>query len=432
MAKTDESAHRRRLISDALDSRSVVRAWLVVAMLWAVGGLNYLDRVMITTMHRSIEKAIPMTESQFGLLTAVFLAVYAVLSPLAGFLADRFSRSRVILISLLAWSAITWLTANVKTFEQLLVTRALMGVSEACYIPAAVALIVDYHRGPTRSLATGLHLTGAVVGAGLGGLGGWLAERNDWTYPFEVFGLVGISYSCVLALFLRDRPLEESNGAAAPVERENVRMGEVFADLRGGPFILALFFWGIYGLAVWGVIGWMPTYLGERFQMAQGAAGLSATGYLSAGALFGLLIGGAWADRWSLSNRHSRVLVPIIGLCVAAPSILLASTASSLPWALAGLLAFGLARTFADANMMPILCLISNPRHRATGYGVLNSFGCMAGGAAIYGGGLLRDANVNVSKVFEFAGLGLLACAVLLFLMKLRIQAWESARIPPA
>lgn len=428
----DESAQRCRLISDALARRLAVRAWLVVAMLWAVGGLNYLDRVIITTMRRSIETAIPMTESQFGLLTAVFLAVYAVLSPLAGFLADRFSRSHIILFSLLGWSAITWLTANVKTFEQLLATRALMGVSEACYIPAAVALIVDYHRGPTRSLATGLHLTGAVVGAGLGGLGGWLAERNDWTYPFQVFGLVGIGYACVIALFLRDCPPEESGEAAAPVEKKSVHMGEAFSGLLGRrAFILALFFWGIYGLAVWGVIGWMPTYLGERFQMAQGAAGLSATGYLSVGALFGLLIGGAWADRWSLSNRHSRILVPFIGLCVAAPSILLASTASSLPWALAGLLAFGLARTFVDANMMPILCHISNPRHRATGYGLLNTFGCLAGGAAIYGGGLLRDANVNVRRVFEFAGLGLLACAVLLFLIKLRIQAWESAQIPP-
>src|SRR5579863_10224587 len=104
MLATDEPADRRPLSSDALDRPSAVRAWRVVALLWGVGGLNYLDRVMITTMRGSIEGAIPMTESQFGLLTAVFLAVYAVLSPLAGFLADRFGRSRVIVISLLAWS----------------------------------------------------------------------------------------------------------------------------------------------------------------------------------------------------------------------------------------------------------------------------------------------------------------------------------------
>ena len=76
------------------------RAWLTVGLLWVVGCLNYLDRVMITTMRGSLKEAIPMTEAQFGLLTTVFLLVYAVLSPFAGFLADRFNRSRVIIVSL--------------------------------------------------------------------------------------------------------------------------------------------------------------------------------------------------------------------------------------------------------------------------------------------------------------------------------------------
>src|SRR6185369_8408264 len=105
------------------------------------------------------------------------LWVYGLLSPCAGFLADRYNRSRVIVISLLAWSVLTWLTAHATTFHGLLLTRALMGVSEACYIPAALALIADYHRGGTRSLATGIHMSGIMVGSGLGGLGGWIAEH---------------------------------------------------------------------------------------------------------------------------------------------------------------------------------------------------------------------------------------------------------------
>src|SRR3954465_1158014 len=115
-----------------------LRAWLTVGLLWFVGCLNYLDRVMITTMRQSVVDAIPMTDAQFGLLTTVFLLVYGLLSPFAGFLADRFNRSRVILISLIVWSAVTWLTAHATTYGQLLTTRALMGVSEACYIPAAL------------------------------------------------------------------------------------------------------------------------------------------------------------------------------------------------------------------------------------------------------------------------------------------------------
>ncbi len=144
-----------------MKAETMFRAWLVVALLWVVALLNYLDRMMLTTMRDSIKAAIAMNDEQFGLLTSVFLGVYGLLSPLGGYLADRFSRSRVIVGSLLVWSLVTWLTGHAQTFEQLLAARALMGLSEACYIPAALALIADYHRGPTRSLATGIHMTGS-------------------------------------------------------------------------------------------------------------------------------------------------------------------------------------------------------------------------------------------------------------------------------
>lgn len=121
------------------------KAWLMVGLLCFVGCLNYLDRVIITTMRSSIVEAIPMSDAKFGLLTSVFLWVYGLLSPFAGFLADKFKRSHVIIVSLFIWSVVTWLTSHATTFEELLATRALMGISEACYIPAALALITDYH-----------------------------------------------------------------------------------------------------------------------------------------------------------------------------------------------------------------------------------------------------------------------------------------------
>ncbi len=402
---------------------TLTRAWLVVALLWFVAAFNYLDRIMLTTMRGSLMDAIPMTDAQFGLLTSVFLWVYGLLSPFAGFLADRFSRSRVIIGSLFAWSLITWLTAHATTFGELLATRALMGVSEACYIPAALALIADYHRGPTRSFATGVHMTGIMTGAALGGLGGWLAERHDWSYPFSFFGMVGIAYCGLLFLLLRDVPRVDG---PAPRKSLYVEFGAALVSLfNRRAFVLAFVFWGILGLVGWVVTAWMPTYLQEHFNLHQGVAGLSATGYLQVSALIGLLLGGAWADRWSRSNPRGRIMVPVIGLCVAAPGILLAANTTVLGIALLGLVVYGLARASTDANMMPILCLVADPRYRATGYGILNMFGCIVGGLAIYAGGTLRDAQIDLSRIFQFAACSMVICVLLLFSVRPVVQPGE-------
>lgn len=394
-------------------------AWLVVALLWLVACLNYLDRIMLTTMRGSVLEAIPMTDAQFGLLTSVFLWVYAIFSPLTGFLADKFRRSHVIIGSLFIWSVVTWLTSKATSFEYLLVTRALMGLSEACYVPAALALISDYHRGPTRSRATSMHMTGMMTGASLGGLGGWVAEHHSWNFAFSLFGWIGIAYAVVLMTFLRDAPVgpQPANTTVKPVELQ-VSFSEAFRHLFSSrAFIYAFIYWGLLGV-LWTIIGWMPTYLTEKFSLGQGAAGLSTTGYLQASALVGVLVGGYWADFWSRSTPHARIYVPVIGLCVAAPALFLVAQTSVLWLALAGIVLHGFFRAFTDANMMPVLCLITDPRYRATAYGFLNLCACLVGGISIYVGGALRDTGISLTRLFEFSAASLVFCGWLLFLIK--------------
>jgi len=360
-----------------------------------------------------------MTEAQFGLLTTAFLLVYALLSPVAGFLADRFGRSRVIVASLGVWSLVTWWTGEAKSYEHLLATRLLMGISEACFLPAALALVADYHRGRTRSLATGLVLGGVMIGGAMGGLGGWLAERRDWTYAFKVFGFGGVVLSLVLLFLLRDAPggrAEAVNGGAPAV-----RWGEALRSLVGNrAFLVVFFYWGLLGVAAWMIIGWMPTYLQEHFRLPQGEAGLIATGYVNAASLLGLVAGGAWSDRWSRTNPAACVHVTAIGLVVAVPAIACVAMTSSLGWAVGGLILYGLTVAFASGEMMPILCLILDPRYTATGFGVLNFFACAVGGATTYAGGAMRDARIDVSWLFLFGAAGILACAGLLLLIRPR------------
>ncbi|MCK9411822.1 MAG: MFS transporter [Prolixibacteraceae bacterium] len=393
-------------------------AWLVVALLFFIGALNYLDRIMITTMRTSIVDSMPMSDAQFGLLTSAFLWTYGLLSPFAGFLADKFNRSRVVIVSLFVWSIVTWLTAYSRTFEQLLVTRILMGISEACYIPAALALIADYHRSSTRSLATGIHMTGIMVGSSLGFIGGLIAENHTWNFAFIFFGVVGIVYSIVVALVLHDPPKILVFTVSEKAENEINFFSGIRDLFKKRSFLLMLGYWSMFGVVGWLVIGWLPTYYKEHFNLSQGVAGLYATGYLYPASIAGLILGGFLADRWSQTNWLARIHVPAIGFCIAAPCIFLASSTTSLALAIIAFMLYALTRAFGDSNMMPMLCMVADPRYRATGYGVLNFFSTIIGGIALYVGGVLRDSKIDLSKMYQFAALIMIICATLLFLVR--------------
>ena len=394
---------------------SPARAWLVVALLWFVVCSNFLARLMLTTMHGSILASIPMTETQFGLLTSILLCTYGLVSPFAGFLADRFGRSRVIIVSMFTWSTITWLTSYAKSFEQLLILRSLMGLSEACYLPAGLAMVSDYHRAATRSLATGVHQSGMYVGMALAGLGGWLAERRSWHYAFSLVGLAGIAYAALLVLLLRDTPGE--GGTSGDLAEAKARFGEGLARLFSrGSFVLVVITWGMLGTISWSVYGWMPLFLQEHFHLGQGIAGLSATFYSNLAAMPGLLAGGIWADRWSRRNHRARVLVATFGLLLAAPSILLTARTGILALAILGVIFYRLFTAFLDSNMMPILCEIIDRRYRATAYGLLNLTGVFGAGLGLYFAGVLRDLKVNLSVVYTVvAGLTALGSGMFFF-----------------
>jgi sugar phosphate permease len=191
---------------------------------------------------------------------------------------------------------------------------------------------------------------------------------------------------------------------------------------RSGSFYALVAYFGLLSMANWAVYGWLPTYMKQQFNLGQGAAGMSATAYIQVASFAGVLIGGAWADRWCRRNLRGRVFVPVIGFCLAGPALFVSSSTTVLMPAIAGLIVFGLARGFADSNNMPILCQIAPARYRATGYGILNSFGCVLGGVMTYAAGALKDKNIGLEKDFKFCAGGVVVAALLLLLVKPKKQ----------
>ena len=178
-------------------------AWLAVILLWGVALLNYMDRQMLSTMRSAMEISIPELQNarNFGRLMAAFLWVYGIASPFSGWIADKFNKKWLIIASLFVWSAITFLMGYAHSFSLLYILRALMGISEALYIPAALSLIVSFHEGTTRALAIGVHMSGLYTGQALGGYGAGLANKYSWQTCFHGFGIVGVLYAVVLFFF---------------------------------------------------------------------------------------------------------------------------------------------------------------------------------------------------------------------------------------
>jgi len=393
-------------------------AWLPVALLWLVALLNYLDRLLITSMREAIEASLPMTEAQFGLLTSVFLWAYALFSPVAGFLGDRYSRRWVIIFSVLVWSAFMWLTGHVHSYSSLVLARVGMGLSEACYLPTALALITDYHRGRTRSFATGLHITGLYAGIALGGIGGYAAQYLGWRTGFTALGIGGIFYAFVLVRFLHDSPQTPVRDIA-PSLAPGVGFFGAVRDLFILPAFCLLIVLNV-GASVsnWLIYGWLPTYLREHFSLGLGAAGLSATGYIQIASFVGVIIGGKWADHWAAKSRRGRMYVPAIGYLFAAPALFLMASTAAIAVAIGAIMLFGLGKGFYDANLMPMLREISAERHSATGYGILNCTGGLAGGIATYLGGVLRDHKGDLGDSFRYAAIGIFVAGLLLLLLR--------------
>lgn len=356
--------------------------WVVVALLWGVALLNYMDRQMLSTMRDAMQMDI--TELQegkyFGYLMAIFLWIYGLMSPISGFIADRLNRKWLIVGSLFVWSSVTYLMGVATTFTQVFWLRALMGVSEALYLPAGLALIADYHEGRSRSLAVGLHMTGLYTGQAIGGFGATVAAASSWHTTFHWFGIIGIAYAVVLMIFLRDirrnPEILKSNPTDTP------RQGNVFKALvKNGAFWVILLYFAASSLPGWATKNWLPTLFASNLDMGMDKAGPLATITIAVSSFLGVLIGGTLSDRWVRRNLRGRVYTSAIGLGLTIPSLYLLGFGHTVV-ALAGAgMIFGIGFGMFDTNNMPILCQFVSARHRATAYGVMNMVGVFAGAA---------------------------------------------------
>lgn len=355
--------------------------WLVVALLWVVALLNYMDRQMLSTMRDAMQIDIAELESavNFGRLMAIFLWIYGLVSPFAGAIADRLSRKWLIIGSLGVWSAVTLLMGYCTSYNQVFWLRALMGVSEALYIPAGLSLIADYHTGKSKSFAIGIHMTGLYLGQAVGGFGATLAEKFSWQQTFHWFGIIGVVYAILLiALLYEKRNQSVKAETAEPALKIPVLkgFGMIFSNIA---FWIILFFFASTSLPGWATKNWLPTLFAESLGAPMSEAGPISTITIAISSFIGILIGGPLSDNWVKKNIKGRIYTSAIGLSLMIPALLLLGLGSGMVAAIAAGLFFGIGYGMFDTNNMPILCQFVPSRLRATAYGIMNMTGVMMG-----------------------------------------------------
>jgi MFS transporter, ACS family, D-galactonate transporter len=406
--------------------------WILVALLWVVALLNYMDRQMLSTMKPSMQIDIAELQSatNFGYLMAIFLWIYGFMSPVSGIIADKFNRKWLIVFSLFVWSAVTYAMGYATTFNQLYWLRAIMGVSEALYIPAGLSLIADFHTAKTRSLAIGIHMTGLYVGQALGGFGATIADKFSWHATFHSFGLIGIGYSIILILFLKEKKDAVTLG---PVD--NIVLQDKSSWFKGlallftnVSFWIILFYFAVPSLPGWGIKNWLPTLFANTLHIDMSQAGPLSTCTIAASSFLGVIFGGILSDKWVQKNIKGRIYTSAIGLALTIPSLLLIGFGDTLFHIVTAAFCFGFGYGMFDANNMPILCQFVSAKNRAKAYGLMNMVGVFAGAFITDYLGRSTDAG-NLGKSFAMlSAIVLVALIVQLYFLRPKANDFVDAQ----
>jgi len=386
MERQDRSAR----VSSALRSNEVGAGgykWLVIAMLWFVCLLNYADRQAIFAVFPLIKQQLNLSDVQLGIAGSAFMWMYALVGPMAGWLCDRFRRKSLVLGGLVFWSLITAATALCHSFAQLVVCRALGGLGEAFYFPAAMSLISDYHGPATRSRAMSLHQSSVYAGTIAGGaVSGYLGQSYGWRSSFILFGALGVVLGLLLWGLLRepvrgmsDPDLDPVALASRPGNSAAERLREVFRNRM--VLLLVVVFMAANFVAVV-FLTWMPTFLFQKFHMSLAMAGLNGTAYLQIASVLGVLSGGVLADRLRRTQRGGRILAQSIGLLCGVPFLFLTGWTIKVPLLLLAMVGFGYFKGIYDANIFAGLYDVVPIARRGASAGILNSLGWLGGGFA--------------------------------------------------
>ena len=374
--------------------------------MWGAYFLNYCDRQAIFSMFPALKAGLALTDTQLGLTGSLFLWVYGLGCPIAGQIADRFSKRVLVVLSLAVWSVVTAATGFAASAFILLALRAAMGISESLYMPAAIAITADAHPPAQRSRAIAALTTAQIAGTvGGGWFGGWMAQMGRWREAFFLLGAAGLIYAWPCARFLRNMP------EPAPVETKKAGASIAVAELVKVPtFLLLCIVFPAFVFGLWLLYGWLPTFLHEKFSLNLADAAFNSVAFLQTATLLGMSGGGVLADKLYLRTEAARFWLLAASLLLCAPCLHALGRSGTLPGTRLAAAGFGLFSGFFMGNIFPSAFEVVPADTRASAVGLLNFVGASVSGFATLFGGIWKQ-TIGLGRLLTWTALAYLAVA---------------------
>ncbi|HRE06855.1 MAG TPA: MFS transporter [Opitutaceae bacterium] len=390
----------------------ITTRWRVALFLFVAAGLNYADRTALSSVIPPLRADIGITDAQIGFAGMLFLWCYALASPFAGNLADRFSRSKIVVWSLVAWSLVTIFTGLIESVIALFVMRIALGIAESFYLPAAGALLGDHHGSATRGRAMGFHMLGLNLGLVLGGsAAGLMAEHFGWRLGFWVLGGLGLLLALTSRLFLSDGPAVTTS--VSKTTRSVAKEAWLYL-LKVPSFHCLLLSAMVAGVAAWIFLSWLPLFFAENYGMKLGAAGLAGVALYKGPVFVGIAIGGWLSDTWIRRDVRARALIKGLSFIVSAPFLFFFMGSPTFTVVAIMMVLSSIIRAIGLPSEHPIICEVVPTRYRSTAIGILNTCGSAAGGLGVLLAGVFKkDLGLNMifgasSFLYVLAGLMML------------------------
>jgi MFS transporter, Spinster family, sphingosine-1-phosphate transporter len=284
---------------------AVAGATTALVLLTAMNFVNYLDRYILPAVQEQIKHEFTLTDNQIGSLTLWFMVAYVCVSPITGWLGDRFSRKPMIVVAALAIAGMNFLTAHVQGYAELNFRHAALGVGEACFGIFAPALLADFYAESKRNKVMTIFNIALPLGAATGyEAGSWVAAHHGWRMSFITSAVPGVLVALLILFFMRE---PQRTGA---VDKAKTDRASVLSLLKNKAYLSSILGYAAVTFSLGGISWWMPSFLHREAGYSIEAAGAIMGPIIVVAGLGGTALGGWLAQVWSKKTPKALYLVP--------------------------------------------------------------------------------------------------------------------------